>query len=339
MKTQNSKVKSQKFNLGLKTLIFGLVFLILPVFVFAASLYLDPKEEEYYLGDHFGIKIRIDPEGECINTISVDLTFPNEILIFEGADFGDSIITIWLEKPSSLDAKKINETGKISFSGGIPGGYCGRIPGDPGLTNVVGEIWFFIPSMIVGEVKEKEVEIKILETSQVFLNDGKGTKAKVNFQNSKIKILPSSGEATNQWKEKLAKDGIPPEPFEIQIQKDPLIFDGKYFIIFHTTDKQTGIDYYMVKEGEREWKIASSPYLLENQNLDEEIKVKAVDRAGNETIVTYYPKVKKTEKLPLTQKLSERKRIITISIVLAFILSSLSIFLIKRKFSFVKNEK
>jgi hypothetical protein len=65
----------------------------------------------------------------------------------------------------------------------------------------------------------------------------------------------------NEWREKLLNDTSPPEPFEIQIQKNPAIFDGKYFIVFYTTDKETGVDYYMVKEGEREWKIAKSPYL------------------------------------------------------------------------------
>jgi hypothetical protein len=312
---------------------FLLVFLFLPVFAFGASLSLEPKEAEYKLGDHFGVKIRLDPEGECINTVSVDLSFPNDILVVEGINFGESIVTIWVEKPSSLEIKKINETGKISFSGGIPGGYCGRIPGDPGQTNLIAEVRFFVPSMIVGEMGERTEEIKILETSQVFLNDGKGTLAKLNLQNSKIKILPQSGGGLNEWREKLLNDTTPPEPFEIQIQKDPAIFDGKYFIVFYTTDKETGIDYYMVKEGEREWKVAKSPYLLENQNLDEEIKVKAVDRAGNETIATHYPEKAKTKEKTIPKKeISQKKitEILTLSLLTLILIIFLG-FLFKRK--------
>ena len=332
MKIPNSKFQIPNFEL--KILVFCLFFLVLPAFTFGAVLYLDPKEGEYGLGDHFGIKIRIDPEGECINTISVDLSFPNDILIFEGADFGDSIVTIWVERPSSLDTKKINETGKISLSGGIPGGYCGRIPGDPGMTNVIGEIRFFVPSMVVGEATEKTAEIKILNTSQVFLNDGRGTLARLTLQDSKIKILPTSGKGLNEWREKLLNDTTPPEPFEIQIQRDPAIFDGKYFIVFYTTDKETGVDYYMVKEGEREWKIAKSPYLLENQSLDEEVKVKAVDRAGNETVATFYPeKIKEKETVQQKKELFPKK-IIQISIVLTLITVSAigAVFLIRKKF-------
>jgi len=340
MRIANCKLKIA--NLNWKALISAIFLSFFPVFVFGATLYLEPKEGEYKLGDHFGVKIRIDPEGECINTISVDLSFPNDILVLEGIDLGESIVTIWVDKPSSFDIKKINETGKIHFSGGIPGGYCGRIPGDPGLTNMVAELRFYIPSMMVGEVKEETEEIKILENSQVFLNDGKGTLAKLNFQDSKIKILPTAGGGLNEWREKLLNDTTPPEPFEIRIQKNPNIFEGKYFIVFYTTDKETGIDYYMVKEGERDWKVAKSPYLLENQNLDEEIKVKAVDRAGNETIATLYPeKIKEKPKaIAPPKKEVNLKKIIQISIIsiLVLVLIFVAVLFIKKKLMFKKGK-
>jgi len=41
-----------------------------------------------------------------------------------------------------------------------------------------------------------------------------------------------------------------------------------------------------VQEGDRPWRTAISPYLLQNQNLDETIRVKAVDRSGNELVVS-----------------------------------------------------
>lgn len=313
----------------IKILISSLFFSFFPILVLGATLFLDPNESEYHLGDHFGIKIRINTEGECINTVSVNLAFPKDILILEGIDFGESIINIWVEKPTSLDNQKINEKGEISLAGGIPGGYCGRIAGDPGMSDTIAEIRFFIPSMIVGEVKERTEEIKILETSKVFLNDGKGTNASLNLKGAKIKILPTVGMGKNEWREKLTQDNIPPEPFEIEIHQDPAIFEGKYFIVFFTTDKQTGVDYYQVKEGEREWKLAQSPYLLENQNLDEEIKVKAVDKAGNERIISFSPEKKLKEEGIIEKKLNWKiVLIISISLIL---LIFLIIFLIKKK--------
>ena len=44
------------------------------------------------------------------------------------------------------------------------------------------------------------------------------------------------------------------------------------------------MDHYEVQEGQRGFVIAQSPYLLKNQHLDEQIAVKAIDRAGNERI-------------------------------------------------------
>jgi len=127
---------------------------------------------------------------------------------------------------------------------------------------------------------------------------------------------------------------------KFKIQRDPAIFDGKYFIVFYTTDKETGVDYYMVKEGEREWKIAKSPYLLENQNLDEEIKVKAVDRAGNETIATFYPEKIKEKETVRPKKELHPKKIIQISIVLILIIVSVIVtaFLIRKKLQVRKKE-
>lgn len=102
-------------------------------------------------------------------------------------------------------------------------------------------------------------------------------------------------------------DGTPPEPFEPEIAKDPSMFEGKYFLSFATTDKTSGIDHYEIIEADRrgyqrrttrkaEWKIGESPYLLEDQSLRSIIKVKAVDKAGNEKIAEIIPPYKITWK-------------------------------------------
>ena len=62
-----------------------------------------------------------------------------------------------------------------------------------------------------------------------------------------------------------------------------------YFLVFSGIDKQTGIDYYEVKEGQGNWKRAEFPYVLEDQTLQGIIEVRAVDKAGNERIAEYTP--------------------------------------------------
>ena len=259
-------------------------FILFPVTTLAAKLYLEPAEGEYQPGDVFIVDIKIDTKGECINTIEANLSFSQDILKADNFSQGQSIITIWVESPEISQ-----ESGLISFSGGIPGGYCGRIPGDPGPSDLLGKIIFRIPGMTVGDPKENSAEIKFLNTSQVLLNDGLGTKAKLTTQGAVFEIIEKIESPRDEWQEEIKKDTILPEPFQIEVRQEPSIFEGKYFIIFQTLDKQTGIDYYKVKEGEKDWKQIEGPYLLEDQALQSIIRVKAVDKAGNERIAEYLP--------------------------------------------------
>jgi len=254
----------------------------------AVVLYLEPSNGDYQPGDTFLTEIKIDTQ-ECINIVEANLSFSQDILDAINFSQGESILTIWI-KPPTID----QSLGLISFIGGIPGGYCGKIPGDPGPSNLLGKIIFRIPEITVREVGENIAKVKFLESSQVLLNDMLGTKAKLTTQGAEFKILSEKSEIPkDEWQKELEKDNIPPEPFEIEIHQDSLIFEGKYFIIFSTTDKQTGIDYYEIREGKRDWKKVSSPYLLEDQSLKSKILVRAVDKAKNERIAEYAPPISK----------------------------------------------
>ena len=260
-----------KNNLSKFVFLFVLSCVLVPVGAEGAILYLEPSSGEYYREDVFIVEVRLDSEGEYINTTKVDLTFSQEVLEVKDFSKGNSILTLWIEEPTFS-----NKTGTISFIGGIPGGYLGE-------DGPLGKIVFKAK-------KEGEVKIQFQEDSQVLLNDSFGTEAELKKQEATFNILAEKLEAPkDEWLGELKKDNIPPEPFEIETYKDPAIFEGKYVIVFSTTDKQTGVDYYEVKEGERDWKKAESPYLLEDQALQSIIKVKVVDKAGNERIAEYIP--------------------------------------------------
>jgi len=87
-------------------------------FCSAAVLYLEPVKGQYYQGDTFLVEIRIDTQGEYINAVDVGLEYSQGIL--EAKDFskGNSILTLWVEKPEFSNKN-------ISFAAGIPGGYQG----------------------------------------------------------------------------------------------------------------------------------------------------------------------------------------------------------------------
>ncbi len=270
-----------------KLLLIILLSLFLPLSGRAAILYLEPASGSYHSGDTFVVSLRIDTEKECINTVEGNLSFSKDIL--EAIDFsqGNSLLTLWISPPLINQA-----TGAISFSGGIPGGYCGRIPGDAGESNLLGKIIFKVQSGVASPTvggRIPDAQVRFLETSQVLLNDGFGTPAKLSVAKEAVFTILSGIAETpkKEWQEELEKDKIPPEQFKIEINQDQAIFEGKYFITFSTTDKQTGIDYYEVKEGKGDWQKTISPYLLEDQSLESIIKVKAVDKAGNERIAEY----------------------------------------------------
>ncbi len=280
-------IRKRKLNKSLVwfSVLFSVCLVIAPFGARAAILHLEPSSGEYHQGDTFITEIRIDTEGECINAVDINMGFPPDILEAVNFSKGDSILTFWV-KPPTID----QNLGLISFAGGIPGGYCGVLPGDPREASVLGRIVFRARETDAKLERETDAKIKFLDTSQVLLNDGFGTPAKLTTRGAVFTILLEKAEfPKDEWLQKLEKDNIPPEPFEIEIHRDPAIFEGKYFIIFSTTDKQTGLGYFEVKEGKRDWKRAESPHLLEDQGLSSIIKVKAVDKAGNERIAEYLP--------------------------------------------------
>ena len=261
------------------------LFSVLPFGARAAILYFKPDSGKYYQDETFSVQVMIDTEKDCINTVKGEIDFSKDVLEAVNFATGNSILTIWLQTP------KIDQNlGKISFIGGIPGGYCGPLPGEPGELDLLLKIFFKTK-------RDGMANLKFSEESQVLLNDGLGTPAKLTIKGAVFTILPGIPEIPKkEWQEELEKDNIPPEPFEIEIHRTPEIFEGKYFITFFTFDKQTGLDYFEVKEGKRNWEKAESPYLLEDQDLKSIIKVKAVDKAGNERLAEYIPPKKITWK-------------------------------------------
>jgi hypothetical protein len=265
----------------------------------AATLYIDPGTTELKRGDTAMLSVRVDTdEGECINAVDATLTYSENIEPID-VSRGSSIMPIWIEEPT------INrDTRTITFAGGIPNGYCGRIPGDPRLTNTIVDILFMSPGLAVGTTESGNVaRIQFAETTRLLLNDGFGTEAPRTLIGSDIVLDKAAGtRVENEWLDVVENDTIPPEDFTIVLERTENAFSNDYFIVFNTTDKQSGIAYYEVMEEPLElrdlftwgaadapWVEAKSPYVLTDQSLNSTIRVKAVDKAGNEYIATLLP--------------------------------------------------
>jgi hypothetical protein len=258
----------------LKILIIFILSLFLVSETQAADFVLDAINQEVNIGEVFEVKFFVDTKNENINAIEGQIVFPTELLNLEKVLTGSSIINLWLKNPKV-------EANKIYFSGIIPGGYVGK--------NGYLFSLFFIPQKAGSE------QVKI-ENVKTFLNDGLGTQTVSKFFDFNFwshEPIMTITEPKKVLKEK--EDIFAPELFGITIMKDPNLFDGQYFLVFETQDKGWGIDHYEVKEGDSDFVLAQSPFLLQNQKLDETIAVKAVDKAMNNTVTFYHPLPKITD--------------------------------------------
>jgi hypothetical protein len=323
---------------------FSVIVILMGLFTFssteAATLYIDPGIATIFRGDAITTAVRVMPDqeaGECINAGDIVITYPEWIQPVD-VSIGKSIFSVWVQAPV-ID--KENRT--ISFAGGIPNGYCGRVQGDPSLTNIIAEVVFRSPGFQIGASNVgDQAEINFSPLTQLYLNDGAGTKAELRTISSTITLEKGPGNLiVDDWRAQVQADDIPPELFSISLERDPIAFSGKYFIVFTTSDKQTGISHYEVMEepladgsrfswGEADapWIKAQSPYVLKDQSLNSTIRVKALDKAGNEYIATLIP----DESLRATSPAEIKTYIVIGMVVFVFlILLILTIVFIKRR--------
>lgn len=240
-----------------------LIFFIFSVhFTSAADFSIKPTGEpnDYKVGDEILFEFNLVTENISYNAIEGNLRI-DENFTLQQIITGSSVISAWIENPSQSKDNIVN------FAGIIAGGYDGT-----------GTIFNLVLT------PKKSGELKIFTNNNfVYVNDGNGTKISVpNLQTSinVRELLPE--EKNNKFN---LKDTTAPENFTVEVLKDNNLQDGKYVLIFSTTDKGSGIKSYEVTEGKKVFKNVSSPYLLVNQKINERMYVKAIDYNGNERVV------------------------------------------------------
>ena len=229
------------------------------------------------VADKFEIEAVLDSE-EPINALEGEIVFLSDRADLELINDGNSIINFWIERP------RATEGGRIEFAGIIPGGFQG------GKGRLFTMVFKSKNQLAAGEKISSFIAAQKISG---FLNNDRSSAAKLASSPLDLVIPSKTGEVK-------PKDNAPPENFTPEIDRDPLMFAGKYFLVFATQDKGSGVNYYEVKEGRRPFRQAESPYVLENQLLTEWIFVRAVDYAGNahEAAVAPLKYGFKYEKLP-----------------------------------------
>lgn len=250
--------------------VFSLILVAISVFAVkasAAEVSFYAPDKELGINSIFKIDIILDTEGESINAVEGSVVFPRAVLGIKEISDGNSIISFWIQKP------KLNLDNKISFSGIIAGGYNGK-----------GRVF----SIVFQALEQGNISVAA-ENLKVLLNDGQGTEAKIKTKSLLVAIRSSiSG---SSWVPLADKE--PPENFEIYLSNDVSVFGGKWFAVFSSQDKNSGIRGYEVAEKKQSifdflkpfnWNSAESPYVLKDQELKSDIFVRAIDNVGNQRV-------------------------------------------------------
>ncbi|MBP9822552.1 MAG: hypothetical protein KBC81_03905 [Candidatus Pacebacteria bacterium] len=234
-------------------------------FAEASQIVFETSGHTFSVGDTLVLHVYLNTEGASINAVDLGILYPG-IFSIKSISKAGSFVQIWLKEPSyTKDA--------IFLSGGTPGGANSSIATIATIT---------LEAKSVGEGS-----LGLSPASSVLLNDGSGTSSSLSLKTSRLQVVPrKSGESpkvvgvdlsTKQTK----SDFIKPGKFDISIGSDQTVFSGKHFASFNSLDSGSGVDHYQIKEGDSEYVLARSPYLLSDQDLHSVIRVRAYDGAGN----------------------------------------------------------
>lgn len=239
-----------------------------------AGSYLE-QGERFYKVDVF-----LDTEGQSLNVLEGEVNYSENDLNLEKIENGSSIINFWAKEPEKAGG------GRITFSGGMPGGY----KGEKG----------FLFAAIFSAKKELPVDRTGIsfQNFKAYLNDGQGTEEEMTAAEKVLEL--EKIEITDVP----AEDAKAPQVFAPYVTQDPGLEGGKWVVLFNAQDKGGGINYYEVFESEEKqnpekiitssgegWVKAESgeAYVLRDQELESYIYVRAVDRSGNARVATVVP--------------------------------------------------
>ncbi|MBI5421314.1 MAG: hypothetical protein HZA35_03320 [Parcubacteria group bacterium] len=270
---QKSKLQRKIQKLPILLSVFCFLFFSVTLSVQAGSVSYD-REVQPETDMRIDFVLRI--ENRQINTLGGEIRYDPTTLEFKGIDDTRSVVPIWIEKFKE-------DKGMIRYAGIIPGGYKDEHA--------------FIGTLLF-KTKNAGVTTLFIEHTKVFLHDGVGTEVPLPSSSFVIRI---SDNALKETPDIRPRDAWSPDAFSLYLSRNETMFEGKWFIVFLTQDKGSGIDHYEVLEEKNgldmktgnapyhRWKTVESPYVLQDQSRFSYVYVKAVDRAGNETVSELIP--------------------------------------------------
>lgn len=147
----------KRYSIGFLVLSFIFLAGYQPVKAGGATLYLSPAAGSFVVDSTFDISVLMNTNNQSVNAVSMDITFPAQLLQVVKPVANSSVIAIWIAQPSFS-----NTDGKIHLEGGIP---------NPGVNSSAASIMG-----ITFRAKQAGIaKIRINDGARVLANDGAGT--------------------------------------------------------------------------------------------------------------------------------------------------------------------
>ncbi len=142
----------------------------------AASFSITPNTGTYAVGSTFDVTVVLDTQGQSVNAVQMQLSFPADKLQLVSPSVGNSIIEIYTSPP-----RYDNAAGEVSIVGGIPNGINVK-------NGLLAKLTFRVRSL-------GTANLRFTGESQALLNDGNGTNVLNNNSGAtfKLELPPSQG--------------------------------------------------------------------------------------------------------------------------------------------------
>ncbi len=277
-----------KNNNKVLILVCAVFFLIFPTTAYGSSeeinLEIKSTVSEVGVGQDLVVSVFVqNPSARPINAIDTTLLIPKNYFEIKELWLGDSVVPLWLEDP---EIKETESAWLVPLSGVIPGG---TTIDDAEIVRVV-----LTSQSLLGAAS-----IRLL-SPKIFLHNR--TADVLELQTIYAEINVATLEDAGLIQEITAIDKIPPEPFVPIVASDPALYEGDYFLMFQTIDRQSGVSHFeliesdiyyeedvLIQDENLWWKRVENPYQLVDQSLSSYIYIKAVDRHGNARVVVIPP--------------------------------------------------
>lgn len=229
-----------------------------PVISHAAVFKTIPSDPQVGVGDQVRMSVVLDTEHASLNAVSGTLVFDSSLASVDAIYSGESFVSLWVEKPH------VTADGIISFAGMIPGGI---------------ESSHVALFQVVLTTKKTGELVVLCNNTESYRNTADAETVSTKVAETRVLV---SGEKTQSENQYAVVDTQPPQSFTLTRTKDEHLFDGKWFLVFETEDKGSGIAGYRVCESLfRGCVDGSSPYELQKQHIFFVVRVHAIDVVGN----------------------------------------------------------